>query len=107
MNLNNQFPNQTDRDGAIAILRSLSNNSDWIFLRDNIIQVQLNEVTNDILSKKFDNLDDLNNAQLRRDYLLMFINYPLAAIHMLEQGDGEPVDDPYYQNIEEKTKMAR
>lgn len=101
MNLSKLFSTQKEINQAIETLGSLSDNNDWQFLV-NILQAEIDELSENILGTHFDNLEQENYLKLKRDYLIILSQLPDKIVKALKEGDDEiPEFDPYPRRVEE------
>jgi hypothetical protein len=99
INLNEQFETQKEKNEAIGKLRSLMENADWIFFRENFIDKEIENLSNNILDGEYENLDNINKDKMARMYLQLLANLPKQLAGILEKKDlPEWNFDPYYQN---------
>ena len=107
MNLGKIFTNDSQRNEAIEHFRGLKDNSDWLFLVEKLIKVDIEEISEEILDPNREWKDGEEREKKKiRAYWIILSQLPEKLIEALSlKQDDIFVDvDPYFKNIDEIRK---
>lgn len=106
MQLSQIFKTDKEINEAKECLERLSNNPDWQFLSENIIQANINELTDRILdSKEKWPEGEEAKAKSNREHWIMLSELPNKLLEGLrEKPTQETNQDPYHLNYKEIKK---
>jgi hypothetical protein len=103
-NLEILFPEKEQKTEAIEHFRALKDNPDWIFLKEKLIQADIDDITAKLLDPKREWRDGEEKENKRiRAYWLIIKELPEELIVALTENKADIFDnsDPYYQSVEE------
>lgn len=107
MNLNTLFKNNKERKEAISHLKTLAMNPDWKFLVKQIIQSDIDQISEEILNTTFDDLSKENEMKRRRAYWIILSQLPDKLAEALEENKEDIMEfDPYVRDIKELESRA-
>jgi len=115
-NLNEIFQTQEDKDQAMTQLKSLANHPGWIFLKERILNVEINIYGENILELssrigKMTNveMEELNGMAKKRAHLIILSALPEKLDQALKDKKENIYEqfDPYYKSPEEMKKAQK
>jgi hypothetical protein len=107
MNLTKIFPDKKSRNEAIEHFISLKDNPDWIFLREKLINADIEDLSNKIFNPNYEWKEGEERESKRiRAYWIILSHLPEELIKSLMEKKPDIFEnyDPYFKNIKELNK---